>query len=88
MKLGIRRNTLRLRVSRPEAAQILARGRVEDATCFAPGARLTYRLEAGTEGGFRAEFAQGTVSVRVRVPRDARPHRGPSRVYRAPSRVY
>jgi Family of unknown function (DUF7009) len=47
MKLGIKGNSLRLRVSRSEVAKVLQGERVEETIYFAPEAtaRLTYALE-------------------------------------------
>ena len=69
MKLRIRGSTLRLRVSKPELAELVTRGWVEDACRFAPGSTLSYRLEVGTADRFLAEFARDR--VRVRAPRAA-----------------
>jgi hypothetical protein len=46
MKLRIRGNTLRLRLSRSELARLDETGHVEETIVFAPGARLRYALEA------------------------------------------
>ncbi|MEG9437370.1 hypothetical protein JAO29_14530 [Edaphobacter sp. HDX4] len=50
MKLRIKGNSLRLRVSRSELASFLRGERVEDTVHFAttPGARLTYALECAS----------------------------------------
>jgi hypothetical protein len=45
MKLRIKGNSLRLRISQPEMAQLLRDGSVEETICFgAADARLTYAL--------------------------------------------
>jgi hypothetical protein len=62
MKLRIRGNTLRLRVSKNELAQMIAQGWVEDAIQFAADSSLIYRLETGT---FAAEHSGGRICVRV-----------------------
>ena len=69
MKLRIRGNTLRLRVSKSELAAVLERGAVQDAIRFGPRARLKYRLEVAADGRFGAEFAGD--SITVRAPRAA-----------------
>lgn len=67
MKLRVRGNSLRLRVSQRELERITQHGVAEDAVHFAPGTALRYRLEAVPDGELCAEFADG--EVRVRVPR-------------------
>jgi hypothetical protein len=62
MKLRIRGNTLRLRVSKNELAQMTARGWVEDEVRFAADSRLVYRLETGS---FGAEHTADRICVRV-----------------------
>jgi len=51
MKLRIKGNSIRLRVSRSELAMLAETGRVEDAIQFAPGDehRLAYSLQASPE---------------------------------------
>lgn len=65
MKLRIRGNTLRLRVSKSEVDALAAGGFVEDATRFGADAVLRYRLETGGEDGFEARFEGASVVVRV-----------------------
>lgn len=62
MKLRIKGNSLRLRVSRSELARFLSGGRIEETIHFAAAAhaRLTYALESALQGS----------AVRVRY----RPH--------------
>jgi len=67
MKLRIRGNTVRLRVSKGELAQIAATGAAEDAVRFSPGAGLRYGIEVKPSGGVAAEFG-GTV-LRVLLPK-------------------
>ena len=45
MKLRIRGNTLRLRLTRPEVEALHEHGKVEDASAFPDGARFRYALE-------------------------------------------
>lgn len=63
MKLRLRSNTLRLRLSRTDVATFRDSGRLEAATGFPGGARLVYVLERGEE--FGARFDGGSVVVRV-----------------------
>jgi hypothetical protein len=66
MKLRIKGNSLRLRISQTEMRRLLADGAVRDTICFgaAPDARLNYVLQhrdAGEE--ICVEYAAQTVSV-------------------------
>jgi Family of unknown function (DUF7009) len=47
MKLRIKGNSLRLRITRPELDQLMRNARIEESISFAPGdaSRLTYSLE-------------------------------------------
>lgn len=47
MKLRIRANSLRLRITRPELDRLMRKGRIEETIFFAPddGSRLVYSLE-------------------------------------------
>lgn len=69
MKLRIRGNTLRLRVSKSELETVQKRGAVQDAIRFGPRARLVYRLEIAANDRFGAEFTGD--SITVRAPRAA-----------------
>lgn len=69
MKLRIRGNTLRLRVSKSELATVQKRGSVQDAIRFGPRARLVYRLEVAGDDRFGAELTGA--SIIVRAPRAA-----------------
>jgi hypothetical protein len=44
MKLRIRGNSIRLRLTQGEVQTLAEKGRVEDAIAFAPGSRLVYAL--------------------------------------------
>lgn len=48
MKLRIRGNSLRLRLTRPEVEALCARGVVEEATTFPGGTRFCYAVELST----------------------------------------
>lgn len=63
MKLRIRGNSVRLRVSQSELDDLTAAGFTEDRVRFAPGAELVYRLAVAPEGPLRAELAEGRISV-------------------------
>jgi len=66
MKLRIRGNSLRLRISQTEMQRLLADGAIADTICFgsAPDARLTYVLtHRAAEDELGLEYRQQTVSV-------------------------
>ncbi|MEO8467100.1 MAG: hypothetical protein ABI640_17345 [Gammaproteobacteria bacterium] len=67
MKLRIRGNSLRLRVSRTELLQIAEQGSAEDSIRFAPGAEWRYGIEVHPGGDVAARFAGN--SLRVIVPK-------------------
>jgi hypothetical protein len=70
MKLRIRGNSLRLRISRTEMARLLADGRIADTVYFAPQpeARLTYALEHRPTGrDVRVEYSAQQVTVVVSI---------------------
>lgn len=65
MKIRIKGDTLRLRVSRPES-EALGRGeRVEETTHFAGGATLRYALQPAEVAAAEASFTDGLIEVRV-----------------------
>lgn len=65
MKLRIRGNSLRLRLSKPEVEQVAARGWVEDSIRFAPDTALTYRLDVGDQPRPSAAFGSDRLTVVV-----------------------
>lgn len=65
MKLRIRGNSVRIRVSQSELAEIAESGTVEDTVEFAPGARLSYRVDVEAQGAVSASFVDSRVSVRL-----------------------
>lgn len=69
MKLRIRGNSIRLRVSQSELERIQTEGRCEDEVRFAGGGALRYRVEVVPEGPLAARLA-GT-EIALRVPRGA-----------------
>lgn len=68
MKLRVRGNSLRLRLTRSEVDQLAAGAApVEERVRFAPGSALVYSIERGERSALRAEL-EGT-TVRVIAPR-------------------
>jgi hypothetical protein len=65
MKLRIRGNSVRLRVSQSEVKALAERGYTEDCTRFAPGVELTYRLAVVPAGAVRALLTGSTVEVGI-----------------------
>ena len=65
MKLRLRADTLRLRLSRTDVATFRDVGRVEATTRFPGGASLRYVLERGEGDRFEARLDGSSVSVRV-----------------------
>ncbi len=66
MKLRIRGNSIRLRLTRPEVDQLVARGVVEEETRFPDGGVLRYRLvadAAAAEPG--TVFREGVLTVKL-----------------------
>ncbi len=63
MKLRLRGNSLRLRLTQTEVRDLAARGRVEESVGFGPGSQLVYTLRCGD--AFVARFAGGAVEVEV-----------------------
>ena len=64
MKLRIKGNSLRLRLTRPEVTRLRDEGLVEESADFGTGAILVYRLQSvATPGSLRADFHDGTISV-------------------------
>jgi hypothetical protein len=63
MKLRIRGNSLRLRVSRTELLQIAEQGSAEDSIRFAPGTEWRYGIEVKSGGDVTARFAANSLHV-------------------------
>ena len=66
MKLRIRDNSLRLRLTRTEVGALRAEGRVSAATAFPGGGTLEYAVE--TDEGIEdltAAFSDGSIALRV-----------------------
>jgi hypothetical protein len=75
MKLRIRGNSLRLRISRTEMARLLADAGIEDTICFglSADARLTYTLEHRAGGDDVAvEYRDRRVSIVISTAAAAR----------------
>lgn len=67
MKLRIRGNSVRIRVSKTELAQIADVGAAEDSVRFSPSTELRYRVEVKPAGAVEADFR--TALLRVLVPK-------------------
>lgn len=66
MKLRIKGDSLRLRLTQGEVAQLGETGAVEDRVRFGAGAALIYRLKRDSAAAdLRATFANGTVEIRL-----------------------
>jgi hypothetical protein len=68
MKLRIKGNSLRLRITPSEMARLLETGRVEESIRFGPGPdeRLTYAVEfTPTAAALTVRYAPGEVSILV-----------------------
>ena len=69
MKLRIRGNSLRLRVSRTELERIAEQGSAEDSIRFAPGTEWRYGIEVKPAGDVAAQFAANALRVVLPKPR-------------------
>jgi len=67
MKLRIQGNSLRLRLTRKEVAQLHDSGRVESCIEFAPGQALAYAVEGSPQAVFITARFDGR-AIRVTVP--------------------
>ena len=66
MKLRLKGNSVRLRLTPSDLIALRDHGVVEESADFGEGQVLTYRLQsAGVPGPARAEFRNGTVGVTV-----------------------
>ena len=63
MKLRIRGNTVRIRISQSDMTQIVDHGVVVDSIDFALGERLEYRVEVVPSGVVRASYQGNSISV-------------------------
>lgn len=69
MKLRIRGNSIRFRVSQSELRDIVDRGYTADHIEFPPAAGLSYCVEVVPRGSLTADFSDER--IRLRVPRDS-----------------
>jgi hypothetical protein len=69
MKLRIKGNSLRLRVTRSELGRLIRTGRIEETTWFGigPGCRLTYALEV-SDGGNGVSLRCASPEIAVLLP--------------------
>jgi hypothetical protein len=65
MKLRVRGNSLRLRLSRREVAQVARGEAVRETTAFSPVSRLEYVLETTDDRELGARFEDGLVRVGI-----------------------
>lgn len=65
MKLRIRGNTLRLRLTRPEVDEFAATGRCADKITFGGGRSLVYAIEKTADDTVSAAFDGGEIKVSV-----------------------
>ncbi len=63
MKLWIRGNSLRLRVSKTELAKLAETGKAEDTTRFSSEQSLRYGIEVRPTGAVTAQLADGAILV-------------------------
>jgi hypothetical protein len=63
MKLRIRGNSIRIRVSKTELARIAETGRIEDTLRFSSDQRLRYGIEVRATGAVTATFAADAILV-------------------------
>jgi hypothetical protein len=65
MKLRIRGNTVRIRVSQSELTELTEVGHAGDSVEFGPGSRLSYRVEAVSGGAISASYEGDCVCIRL-----------------------
>ena len=65
MKLRIRGDSVRLRVSQTELRSVVEAGSVADSIEFGPESRLTYRLQAGAHAELTARLESDVLTVSV-----------------------
>ncbi len=64
MKLRLRKDSIRLRLTRGEVAEFAERGIMEDSVQFNLGSRLSYRLSADADAAeFSASFAGDIITI-------------------------
>ena len=67
VKLRIKGNSIRLRLTRSEVAAFAETGAVQDAIVFGPGPRLTYTLARTSAPALTASFDGGNITVSVPI---------------------
>ena len=65
MKLRIHADSLRLRLSQSEVAEIAHAGKLEDSISFSGGQRLIYALEAAEIPSMEAKFVDGRMHISI-----------------------
>ncbi|MBS1809189.1 MAG: hypothetical protein JST84_13580 [Acidobacteria bacterium] len=65
MKLRIKGNTIRLRLTQSEVSTVGAGGRVQELTLFGPQAQFCYVLEAVDSSNLEADYSNNTLTIRV-----------------------
>ncbi|MDQ4123525.1 MAG: hypothetical protein M3209_18975 [Acidobacteriota bacterium] len=67
MKLRVRNNSIRLRLTQPEVAAFAATGKVEEAIEFGltDDKKLIYKIEKAEASSVRAEFEDGVITILV-----------------------
>ncbi len=65
MKLRIKGNIVRLRLTQSEVATVGAGGRVQELTLFGPQAQFCYALEAVDTPHVEADYSNNTLTIRV-----------------------
>jgi hypothetical protein len=63
MKMRFRKNSLRLRVNRPEVENLAAGGALEERVDFPGSARLSYVLESSSAPAPEASFQDGVIRI-------------------------
>ncbi len=65
MKLRVRFNSVRLRLTKTEVSTLQCQGECAELIKFPGGASLAYSLRASDSPAVHAEFEQGTVKIKV-----------------------
>ena len=65
MKLRIRGDSIRLRLTQTEVARLAEEGRVEESTHFGPDERFTYAIAFGAESTLSARLSPRGIEVTV-----------------------
>ncbi len=65
MKIRIKGDSIRLRLTQTEVKDLNATGNVEDAVHFSPNAKLTYRVMRSTSGDISCSFTNDCISLSI-----------------------